>query len=591
MPGSAPGLFLAGLGTLTLLASAARDKPLLCVVDDAQWLDQGSMAVLTFVARRLLAERIVLVFCARAQAEPDRRLAGLPELILRGLTEADALALITAAAPDITWSVAQRLIDDSAGNPLALKEFARELTPAQRGGTPVPEVLPLSERIERHYRRQLELLPAATRMLLLLEAADGTGDADLVWRAAGWLGITAKDVSLDQLARFLSLGDKMEFRRPLVRSAVYGAASTQQLRRAHAALSRTADPVRYPDRRAWHAAAAALPPDESVARDLESSAGRARDRGGHTVEAAFLARAAELSADAPRRGARFLAAATAAVLGGEYGRAQALLDQAAPHLPDAFDRAKIQRIRGVVLSALGHTADAPAVLADAARALEPFDPGLAADTWFGALELAVQALGYSRGTGLPEVARGALASPALACPSRDDTVGMLLLRGFATRVAVGHAAAVPILRRAMAAHGGLDQIPDGIAIRTMFVSLAALELWDSTGGMRLLNALAERDRRRGALHDLRVALLALAWQHAWTGDFRTADARYAAGSQITRLIGMDPLWDLDNLEARALRGQDKQVKTSAKAIAELAETHGLGAARGRLPVVPGNARR
>lgn len=168
---------------------------------------------------------------------------------------------------------------------------------------------------------------------------------------------------------------------------------------------------------------------------------------------------------------------------------------------------------------------------------------------------------------------------------------LLLLRGFATRVAVGHAAAVPILRRAMAAHGGFDQISDGIAIRTMFVSLAALELWDSTGRMRLLNALAERDRRRGALHDLRVALLALAWQQAWTGDFRAADARYAADSQITRLIGMDPLWDMDNLEARALRGSRRTGEDLSQGDRGASRDPRPGSGPGRLPVVPGNAGR
>jgi DNA-binding CsgD family transcriptional regulator/tetratricopeptide (TPR) repeat protein len=297
------------------------------------------------------------------------------------------------------------------------------------------------------------------------------------------------------------------------------------------------------------------------------------------VQAAFLARAAELSEDRPLRAARFLGAAAAALLGGEYARAQALVNQAEPDMPGVFDRARALRIRGLALSALGNTADATAVLASSARALEPFDVALAGDTWLDALGTAFNALGCSRGTSLADVARGALALSAAAAPAREDTLDTVLLRGLATRVAVGHAEAAPILRQALTSAADLSRLPDSIAIRSMFVSQAALELWDADSGMRLLGILAERDRRRGAMHDLRVALQGLACLHAWAGDFRAADALYEDGSQITRFIGADPLWDMDNLQARALRGQDDQVRASAKAIAELAEAHGLGAAR------------
>lgn len=574
-PGAPPSPFLVGLATLTLLSGAAQHEPLLCIIEDAHWLDHASAAVLTFVARRLLADHLVMLFCLRTDAESGGWFPGLPKLALRRLGEQDALALVSAAAPHVTGRVARRLIGASAGNPLALVEFTRALTSRQLDGTtPLPEPLPLGRSLQEHYRQELAQLPEAVQTLLLLAAADTADDPELVWRAAAGLGLQRADPRLDRAREYVSLDGGVEFRHPLVRSAAYRTVTPARRHQAHEALSQATDSALDPDRRVWHAAAARAEPDEAIARDLELAASRARDRGGLTAQAAFLARAAELAGDGRRRGTRFLAAAQAAVLGGGHARAQALLDRAAPDLSGPFDVAKAQRIRGATLSPLGQTAAAPAALAEAARALEPFDPALAGDTWFAAVDAAIIALGATRGASIAGVARGALAGPA-----PHDRLGALLLRGLATRMAHGHADAAPILRQALAHDAGLDQLPDGIARRSMFVGLAAMELWDIDRGGRLLDRLAARERARGALMGLRLSVLTLGSQAAWAGDFRAAAARFREGSEITRLTGGNPLWELDNIETQALRGQDEQVRASATAIMEMAHTYGIGSAR------------
>ena len=278
-PGSAPDRFLVGLAALSLLAEVAEEHPLVCLVDDAQWLDQASAQVLGFVARRLAAESVGLVFAARAQGD---ELAGLPKLEVQGLRGADARALLDSVLTGpLDPRVYDRILAEAGGNPLALVELPRGVTPAElAGGFALPDAMPLSGRIEESFRRRLEVLPDDTRRLLQLAAAEPVGDPVLMWRAAERLGIAPEAATLAAEAGLVEFGARVRFRHPLVRSAAYRSASLQERHEVHRALAEATDPELDPDRRAWHWAQASPGPDEDVAAELERSAGRAQARGG-----------------------------------------------------------------------------------------------------------------------------------------------------------------------------------------------------------------------------------------------------------------------------------------------------------------------
>ena len=322
--GSAPDRFLVGLATLSLLAEVAEEQPLVCVVDDAQWLDRASAQVLGFVARRLVAESVGLVFAARGRGE---ELAGVSELVVEGLGEADARALLAAALTGpLDAQVRDRVVAEARGNPLALLELPRGLTPAElAGGFALPSAVPLSESIKESFRRRLEGLPADTRGLLPVAAADPVGDPVLVWRAAERLGISAQAVIPAAEAGLLEVGTRVRFPHPLVRSVAYRSVSLQERQEVHRALAEVTDPTTDPDRRAWHLAQAASGPDEQVAVELERSAGRAQARGGLAAAAAFLQRAVALTQDPARRTDRALAAAQASLYAGAFDAALGLL--------------------------------------------------------------------------------------------------------------------------------------------------------------------------------------------------------------------------------------------------------------------------
>ena len=311
--GAAPDRFMVGLAVLTLLSGVAEDRPLLCVVDDAQWLDRASAQVLAFAARRLLAEPVGVIFAAR---EPGGALRGLAELEVRGLPDQDARALLGSVVRfGLDERVRDRIVAETAGNPLALLELPRGLSPTElAGGFGMPGAQPVPARIEEGFRRRIEALPADTRSLMLIAAAEPAGDPVLVWRAAGRLGIAASAAAAARAGGLLEAGARVRFRHPLVRSAVYSAASDPERRAAHLALAEVTDRDRDPDRRAWHLAAAAPGPEEGVAAELERSAGRAQARGGMAAAAAFLQRAAELTSEPGLRSGRALAAAQASVL-------------------------------------------------------------------------------------------------------------------------------------------------------------------------------------------------------------------------------------------------------------------------------------
>ena len=383
-PGSAPDRFLVALAVLGLLSEVAEERPLICVVDDEQWLDHASAQVLAFVARRLEAESVGLVFAARA---PSRYVAGLPELVVAGLNDADARTLLDSA---LAWPVDARVRDqivtETRGNPLALLELVRGLTPAElAGGFGLPGAVPLSRSIEESFRRRLDALPADTRCLLQLAAADPTGEPLLVWRAAEQLGIQAQAATPAADAGLLEFGARVRFRHPLVRSAAYRSASLRDRHAVHGALAEATDPEVDPDRRAWHRAQAAPGPDEQVAGELERSASRAQARGGLAAAGAFLEHSAMLTPEPALRSQRLLAAARAKRDAGALDAALGLLVAVEARPLDELQRARVDLLRGQIALEQRRSSDAGRLLVSAARRLEPLNADLARETHLEAL--------------------------------------------------------------------------------------------------------------------------------------------------------------------------------------------------------------
>src|SRR6516165_4116706 len=370
--GAAPDRFMVALAVLTLLAEAAEEGPLLCVVDDAEWLDTASAQVLVFAARRLLAEPVGLVFAAR---EPGEQFRGLADLEVRGLPDQDARMLLRSVVRfRLDERVRDRILAEADGNPLALLELPRGLDPTQlAGGFGLVAAQPIPARIEAGFRRRIEALPADTRALMLVAAAEPTGDSMVVWRAAGRLDIPASAEVAAQAEGLLEIGARVRFRHPLVRSAVYSATPAPQRRAAHRTLAEVTDRDGDPDRRAWHLAAAASGPDEQVATELERSAGRAQARGGMAAAAAFLQRAAEFTSEPGLQARRALAAAQASLRAGALDAAAELLAMAAARPLDELQQARAALLRGQIAFASGGGSDAPALLVKAAKQLEPLD--------------------------------------------------------------------------------------------------------------------------------------------------------------------------------------------------------------------------
>src|SRR5512132_362846 len=397
--GDAPDRFLVGLAVLSLLSDVAEEHPLICVLDDAQWLDRASAQAFAFVTRRLVAESVAVVFAVR-ESSNDQDLTGLPELQIHGLADPDARALLESVlAGPLDERVRDRFVAETRGNPLALVELPRGLTAAQlAGGFALPGAIPLSGRIEASFQRRLDALPADTRRLLQLAAADPAGDPVLLWRAAQRLAIPAEAAGPAAEAGLLEIGARVLFRHPLVRSAAYRSASLQERQAVHRALAEATDPELDPDRRAWHRAQAAPEPDEDVAAELERSAGRAQARGGLAAAAAFLQRAVTLTVDPARRAERSRAAAQASFQAGAFDAALGLLAAAEAGALDESQRARVDLLRGHLAFASGLGSNAPPLLLQAARRLEPFDLELARETYLIAWAAAVFA-GHLAGAG------------------------------------------------------------------------------------------------------------------------------------------------------------------------------------------------
>jgi DNA-binding CsgD family transcriptional regulator len=565
--GQAPNPFLVGLAALGLLSEASAERPLLCVVDDAQWLDRASERALAFVARRLLAERIVLVLAAR---EMGSELAGLPELHVEPLGHRDARALLESVLPArLDEHVLDRIVLETRGNPLALLELPRGLTPVQlAGGFGLPAAVPLSTSIEESFMRRLAGLPGDARRLLLIAAADPTGNPAVVWRAAQRFGIPESIAETVEAEDLLEFGIRVVFRHPLVRSAAYRAAGLTECRAVHRALAEATDPEIDPDRRAWHRAQAASTPDEDVAAELERSAGRAQARGGVAAVAAFLERAAALTPEPAHRAQRLLAAAGAKRDAGALEAALGLLAGVEAGPFDELGRARVDLLRGQIALEQRRGREAGRLFLSAAKSFEPLDPQLARETYLealaGAMSSDVEVVG-----GAPAVAEAAEAAPTRAAPPGAVDV---LLDAFAIRLTKGYAAAVPTLARALELLLAPDLSSEDGGRRLSLSSsrnsnIVALEMWDDDALHRLATRQVQVARDAGALVHLQFALSFLARSHMLAGDLTAATLTIEETRAIAEATGNPAPVNAPMILA-AWRGHEPQASALIRATSE-----------------------
>jgi DNA-binding CsgD family transcriptional regulator len=529
--GDTPDRFLVALAALSLLAEVGSDRPLLCLVDDAQWLDDASGEVLGFVARRLKAESLAIVFAVRQPSEA-RQLVGLPELPVRGLAKEDARVVLATVVPGLLDErIRDRIVAETHGNPLALLELPQGLTAAElAGGFGLPAAQALSGRIEESFLQRLEALPEDARLLLLVAAAEPVGDALLVWRAVERLGTGVSSTTAAETEGLLEIDEQVTFRHPLVRSAVYRSAPPPERRTVHLALAEVTDPEVDADRRAWHLASAAPGPDEEVAVELERSAGRAQARGGLAAAAAFLRRAVALTRDPTRRADRALAAAQAHLHAGAFDPALGLLAAAEAGSLDEFQRARVDLLRGQIAFASSVGSDAPPLLLKAARRLERLDAELARETYLDAWGAALFAGRLATAGSLLEVSRAARAAPRPMHPPRPSD---LLLDGLATLITEGRAAAAPMLRRATSAFAAEE-----VSARENFrwgwlTTVPSNVLWDEESWHAINLRQLRLARDAGALARLPIDLTASAILAAWWGDFASAAAAIAEADAVT----------------------------------------------------------
>ncbi len=547
--GAAPDRFLVGLATLTLLAAVAEEQPILCLVDDFQWLDGASGQVLSFVARRLLAEPVAIVFAVRERSDA-RALSGLPELRLEGLGHDDARALLEEVVPGrLDERVRERIIAEARGNPLALLELPRGMSAAELAGG---FGRPWAGSIEDEFQFQLEPLPGSTRRLLQLAAADPVGEPLLVWRAAERLGIGPEAAPAAVDAGLLEIGAQVRFRHPCFRTAVYRSASPDERRELHAALAEATDPQLDPDRRAWHLAQAAPGPDEQVAEELERSAARALARGGIAAAAAFLDNAAILTPEPTGRARRLLAAARAERDSGALETALELLVAAEAGPVDAHQAAEIELLRGEIAFDRMRFAEAAQLLVSAARRMDSADAELVRATHLKALGAAMWA---------GPAAISAAAEAARAAPSGPDPPRAvdLLVDAFATWASEGHAAAAPLLRRALDAVLALDVGSD--VGRWLWITgsrggaVAALELWDADEWHALAERQVQVARDMGALLLLQFGLQFIARSHLLAGDLAAAAQAIEEERVIAEATGTAPVAYAE-MTLAAWRGQE-----------------------------------
>ncbi|HEV3211990.1 MAG TPA: AAA family ATPase [Acidimicrobiales bacterium] len=568
--GRPPEVFLVGLAVLGLLSKLAEERPLLCIVDDAHWLDDGSARALAFVARRLLAERIALVFSTRTMGG---LLAGLPELHVEPLGHRDSRALLDSILPvRLDETVLERILLETRGNPLAIVEMPRGLTPAQlAGGFGVLTDRSLSDGIEASFARRLATLTPPARQLLLVAAAEPLGDPALLSKAAELLGIPRSAVHEVEALGLVAFGAEVAFRHPLARSAIYQAAQPDERRRVHRALAEATDGAAHPDRRAWHLGQGASLPDEEVAIELEHSAARAQARGGFAAAAAFLERSAALTPAAPRRAGRALAAAQAMLQAGAFDDATRLVATAEDGGLTELERARAALVRGRIAFLVSRSSDATDALLQAADQLREVDEDLARETYLEALSTAIFAGPLAKpGAASRDVAEAARAAPTAQAPRVSD----LLLDGLVTVLTDAYASAVPTLQ---AARRAIDGVSTTEQLRWLWATtVSSLLLWDDDGWESLSDRHSSIVRETGALSELPIALSHRGQLHVFAGELESAATLQEAIQEVTRLTG-SPLAPYHAAALTAMCGRESEATQFLTAARAEVQRRGEGA--------------
>jgi DNA-binding CsgD family transcriptional regulator len=569
--GPAPDRFEVGLAMLGLLAEVAEREPLVCVVDDAQWLDQASARTLAFVARRLMAESVAMVFAVRDPTD-EQTFVGLPQLFVGGLNQEDARGVLRLAiAGRVDERVMDRIVAETRGNPLALLELPRGQSAAElAGGFGVSSTQPLAARLERSFLERVRSMPDLTQRFLLLAAAEPVGDPALLMRAAELVGLGVEAAAPAEAVGLIELTEQVRFHHPLVRSAIYRAAPLVDRQTVHRALANATDAQAAPDRRTWHRAQAALGADEDLAAELEHSAERAQARGGMAAAAAFLQRAAALTPERTPRARRALAAAHAKYLAGSPQAALTLLESAASTAMDGLEAAMAQRLRGRIALHVSRTGDAAPLLLDAAQRLEPFDPELARDTHLEALYAA--SVAGRLGSGMIEGATAARLAPAGPTPPRAVD---LLLDGLGVRYTDGSSAAAPILKRALSAlldeHGHYEE-----DIRWPWLATrVAADLFDDEAWCLLATRHVQIARDAGALGVLQIALMHVSQMRVFEGKLDGAAALIEEIDSIIDATDSRRI-NLPKLMLAACRGDEGQASALIDDVERAAIARGQG---------------
>ncbi|MFD7754669.1 AAA family ATPase [Streptomyces sp. NPDC059757] len=567
--GAAPDRFILGLAVLGLLSEAASHQPLICVIDDAQWLDPGSAQALTFVAHRVGAEPLGLVF-----ATAGGGLGGLQQVVLTGLGPGDARALLHSALHvPLDEEVVDRIAAEARGNPLALLELPRAMTAAGFAcGFGPTDTAAVPGRIEDSFRSRVLSLPPATRMLLLVAAAEPTGDSALLWRAAARLGIGVSAATAAEADGLLSIGTQVVFRHPLVRSAVYQAMPPSQRRAAHRALADVTGPSE-PDRRAWHRAQAAVGFDEEAAAELEGSAQRALARGGIAAAAAFLERSVALTADPTARAERALRAARAKQQAGAYDSALDLLALVDRGPENELRAADSELLRGQIAFAHSFGGGATPVLLRAARRFESIDVSRARDVYLQALTSAMLAGRLGDECRIAEVAHSARRVPAASVPRASD----LLLDGLTLLVVEGRDAAVPVLRRAVSAFTTEELAPEEEMYWLWLACHGAGLLWDDEAWRLLATRLLRSCEERGALSILPVAAATRAGLHLLGGELLQAASLAETAADVTFMTGAGPV-PYTEVGLAVFRGRDDEAAAAIRTATRDAMARGEGMA-------------
>jgi DNA-binding CsgD family transcriptional regulator len=536
VPGTGAERFLVGLATLSLLSALAQEEPLICIVDDAHWLDRESAQVLGFVARRLSTDPIVMIFVTR---EYSNLLDGLPQMILEGLSPDESEFLLSSAMDEqLNWHARKQLLEVAKGNPLALLELPKGLTSTELSvGFGATSDLPLSQRIEETFGRRIDHLTPESQLLLTLAAADQLGDAATLWRAAEFLGLEFV-AEPQEISGLLTIDTSARFRHPLVRSAAYSRASYRERQFVHSALAGANDPEIDPDRRAWHLAAATEGFDENIAAELERSASRAQERSGVTAAAAFLQRSADLTSDPELRAIRLLMAGAAYLESGAIDQANECLRRSSGQLVDPFARAQAMRMEGGLRFFGGRGGETPSLLFRAAEALHEIDPLLANETMLEAFDAALWAADLMTGTTFEDMAKSVGSWPEVDQP---DTAAALLLKGLSERLTGSYRSAVQAWNRSIETRG-----PDAKE-QTQWEQLFGWS-WTVSGDMldfeNHISSAREHVRRArevGALSDLPSAILQLAWSERLAGRLEAASALNDEAKEISSATGM-PEW-------------------------------------------------